>query len=331
MTDELATALERLLEARCPPAVVRRLEDGAPWTPIWEELDASGFASALVPEAQGGAGLSLAEAFPLLLACGRAALPLPLGPTLLARGALAAAGLPVPAGPIALAPRCEIVEGGLRCDAVPFGGIAEWVLVAQETGTAFLRVEGAGIMPAPAGRRIDADLWWRSGAPRSVSVGGGLEVRVLGACALAAQLAGAMERILALSLTWVSERAQFGRPVGRFQAVQQQVAILAEHVAAARTAAELGCRSRTHTPVRELVAVAKARTSEAAVSVAAIAHALHGAMGMAEEHDLQLFTRRLGAWRSAYGSEGYWNRWLGAQLVASGMDAVEFVRTALSP
>ena len=44
-------------------------------------------------------------------------------------------------------------------------------------------------------------------------------------------------------------------------------------------------------------AVAKARTSEAAVTVAAIAHAVHGAIGITEEFDLQLYTRRLHAWR----------------------------------
>lgn len=329
MTDDVAMALERLLEARCPPEAVRRIEDGERWDALWEELESSGFAMALVPEAQDGAGLSLAEAFPLLLACGRAALPLPLGPTLLARGAMGAVGVPVPGGPIAIAPRCDVVESGLRCDAVPFGGVAKWVLVERDGAASLLGVADAVISPAARGR-VDADLSWRSEPGKAVSVGRGVDVRVLGACALAAQLAGAMERILTLSLTWIGEREQFGRPVGRFQAVQQQVAILAEHVAAARIAAELGCRSRTHAPARNLVAVAKARTSEAAVPVAAIAHALHGAMGIAAEHDLQLFTRRLGTWRIAFGSEGYWDRCLGTQLIESGQDAVEFVRTALS-
>lgn len=330
MTNELATALDRLLEARCSPATVRRIEDGAAWGALWEELEASGFASALVPEAQDGAGLSLVDAFPFLVACGRSALPLPLGPTLLARGALGGAGIRIPTGPVAIAPRSEVVEGGLRCETVPFGATAEWVLVQREAGAALLSINGAVVSPAPGGGRIDADLWWRSEPRQTVHIGGTLDVRLLGACVLAAQLAGAMDRILALSLCWASEREQFGRPVGRFQAVQQQLAVLAEHVAAARIAAQLGCWSPTHLPVRNLVAVAKARASEAAVPVAAIAHALHGAMGIAAEHELQLFTRRLGTWRMAFGSEGYWNRWLGAQLVTSGQDMVEFVRTTLS-
>ena len=51
---------------------------------------------------------------------------------------------------------------------------------------------------------------------------------------------------------------------------------------------------------------------EAATRVAATAHAVYGAIGISEEHDLQLFTRRLHEWRLADGSETYWNRLLGA-------------------
>ena len=63
------------------------------------------------------------------------------------------------------------------------------------------------------------------------------------------------------------------------------------------------------------VAVAKARTSEAALEVAALAHSIHGAIGFTEEYDLQLFTRRLHAWRQAAGSESYWHDVLGEELV----------------
>ena len=55
-----------------------------------------------------------------------------------------------------------------------------------------------------------------------------------------------------------------------------------------------------------LVATAKARCSEAALVVSELAHAIHGAIGFTEEYDLQLFTRRLHAWRQTAGSEAYW-------------------------
>ena len=77
-------------------------------------------------------------------------------------------------------------------------------------------------------------------------------------------------------------------------------------------------------------AVAKARTSEAAVQVAAIAHALHGAMGVTEEYDLQLSTRRLHEWRMAHGSETHWHRELGRLFFDSpAASSTDFVRTLL--
>jgi alkylation response protein AidB-like acyl-CoA dehydrogenase len=62
--------------------------------------------------------------------------------------------------------------------------------------------------------------------------------------------------------------------------------------------------------------------------VAAIAHALHGAIGITQEFDLQIYTRRLHEWRLADGSEIYWNRVVGRALLARpGQSASDFVRT----
>ena len=83
-------------------------------------------------------------------------------------------------------------------------------------------------------------------------------------------------------------------------------------------------------PAFAACAVAKARTSEAAVQVASIAHALHGAMGITEEYDLQLCTRRLHEWRMAHGSETYWHRQLGQLFFDSpATSSTDFVRTLL--
>jgi len=97
-------------------------------------------------------------------------------------------------------------------------------------------------------------------------------------------------------------------------------------------AAQMGCASATHVPDPLLAAVAKARTSEAAVKVAAIAHAVHGAIGITEEHDLQLYTRRMHEWRRAFGSESYWNRKIGEALRRDERGTtLSFIRERLSP
>ncbi|HSV46246.1 MAG TPA: acyl-CoA dehydrogenase family protein, partial [Ramlibacter sp.] len=116
--------------------------------------------------------------------------------------------------------------------------------------------------------------------------------------------------------------------IGKFQAIQHQLSVMAEHVAAARMAAEAGFASDSSRPTVSACAVAKARASEAAQQVASIAHAVHGAIGVTEEYDLQLYTRRLHDWRAAHGSEAHWHRLLGRLFVDSAAPlAVDFIRS----
>ena len=130
-------------------------------------------------------------------------------------------------------------------------------------------------------------------------------------------MAGAMERILDMTVQYAKDRIQFGRPIGKFQAVQQQIAVLAGHVAAASAAAHGAADARARGHARFEIACAKIRIGEAAGHVAAIAHQVHGAMGFTHEHTLHLGTRRLWAWRDEFGSEAEWSGWVGR--VAAGV------------
>ncbi|MNL54800.1 Acryloyl-CoA reductase (NADH) [compost metagenome] len=142
-------------------------------------------------------------------------------------------------------------------------------------------------------------------------------------------MAGAMERVLDMTLAHANTRTQFGRAIGRFQAVQQQISVMAEQVWAARMGAQLAFQGRDGLPQAMLAAVGKARASQAAPLVADIAHAVHGAMGITAEFDLQLYTRRLRDWRRAAGSESYWHERIGAHALASNASALDTVRTTL--
>jgi len=132
-----------------------------------------------------------------------------------------------------------------------------------------------------------------------------------------ALMAGAMHKVLDTTAAYANERAQFGKSIGKFQAVQQQLSVMAEQVFAARMAAEIGCASDGTVPHPLRAAVAKARASEAAEKVVAIAHAVHGAIGITADFDLQLYTRRLQEWRGDFGSQAYWNAQLGSALLAT--------------
>lgn len=327
MQDTLfSDALEQLLAGIAPPAVVRAIEGGGSSSTLWAEVEASGFALALVPEAAGGAGIGLSEACAMFEACGRHVLPVPLAQTAAARALLAGAGLEAPAGAIALATRTR----GDAPMTVTYGAVADWVLLAEGSMLRLRDVREAE-RRVVAGTLDAAMRWCADDRPACECPAPACGLRAVEAVLLAVQMAGAMRRLLQMTLAYANERQQFGRAIGKFQAIQHELAVMAQHAEAARMAARMACTGTGVVPDALIAAVAKARTSEAVVPVASIAHAVHGAIGIAAEHDLQLYTRRLHAWRAAAGSESYWQVQIGRALIDSGMDTPEFTRTRLSP
>ena len=324
----LADAIEQLLADQCTPAVVRAIEaggDAGAAGALWQALEDSGFCDALVPEAQGGAGLGLKDAFALLQACGRHALPLPLAQTMLARALLAQGGVAAPAGAITLADAPAAAGGTVD---VVCGAVARWVLVGDGRALRLFDLSAARCEPVGDGS-LDARVTLPE--PPVARIDSGVDLRAQHALLLAAQMAGAMRRVFAMTLQYANDRSQFGRSIGKFQAIQHQLSVMAEHTEAALMAARMACATAATTADPLLCAVAKAGTATASVPVCAIAHAVHGAIGITQEYDLQLLTRRLQAWRVACGSESAWNERVGRALLAR-PDATlpEFARTALA-
>ena len=123
-----------------------------------------------------------------------------------------------------------------------------------------------------------------------------------------------------MTTQYAQDRVQFGRPIGKFQAVQQNLAVLAGQAAAATAAADLAAEA-IGDAIRVLpIAAAKARTGEAAGIGAAIAHQVHGAIGFTFEHSLHFLTRRLWSWRDEFGNEAEWNRLVGRHMAGAGAD-----------
>ncbi len=117
-----------------------------------------------------------------------------------------------------------------------------------------------------------------------------------------------------------NERIQFGRPIGKFQAIQQDLAVLSTHVAASSVAADYACSSMDKGNPDFAIAVAKSRIDDAVSVGAGIAHQVHGAIGFTYEHGLHFATRRLWAWRAEYGSGSEWSKILGEKAISNGAD-----------
>jgi alkylation response protein AidB-like acyl-CoA dehydrogenase len=148
----------------------------------------------------------------------------------------------------------------------------------------------------------------------------------MGAAARAMQITGALEAILDITVGYANERVAFGRPIGKFQAVQHNLARLAGEAAAALAAAGSAADAISNGADEEAVfleaASAKIRAGEAAGEGAAIAHQVMGAIGFTREHTLHRFTQRLWAWRDDFGNESQWAVKLGNRVAANGADAL---------
>jgi acyl-CoA dehydrogenase len=298
-------------------------------TDPWPALQESGLALAGVPEEAGGSGGSLADAAAVLRAAGYHAAAVPVAETMVAGRLLADAGLPVPSGVLtAMSGEAPSGEAGAAEDAGGWtlNGTFRRVPWARSAGRLVVLVNGLVAVVDPAGARITegANV---AGEPRDDVVLSGVRAEAAAPCpvhaadlrrraalARAVQLTGAMRRALDLAVRYAGEREQFGRPVGRFQAVQQMLAELAGEA----TVADVAVRAAVRAPDDPAaVAAAKANASRAAGTVAAIAHQVHGALGVTEEHVLRKVTLRLWSWRDEAGGEAAWADDLGAAICAA--------------
>lgn len=278
----------------------------------WAAIEESGLPLALVPEEHGGFGVPVIEALALIRQSGRHALAAPLADTIVANAALAAAGLPIAQGPAALIP------AGSNGQQVAWGRNAQTIVTERDGGIE--RHANAASTPGTniAGTPRDAITLSDTGDRGTPS---GASLLELGALARALQMAGALERVLELTIEHVATRVQFGRPLSKFQAIQQEIAKLAGEVAASSAAADLA--ADTYAAGGDLpfaIAIARARIGEAVGKANAIAHQLHGAIGFTREHALHRFTTALWAWRDEFGTQRHWTLLIGERALRAGRD-----------
>jgi alkylation response protein AidB-like acyl-CoA dehydrogenase len=322
-----AEAIDDILKDRCTPAVVRAIQAGESPKVLWDAIASAGFLELLSAEEDGGAGLSLAELFPVLRCFGHYTVPLPVAQSIVAR-ALVGSHIVMPAGMVTLASGFRREAGGrIHCALTPYGMIADFVLASEGDALLLLPCAAAQRQDTGVKNSLTATLTWPDDSSATRVPHGGARLPAFAAALHAALLSGAMNRVFEMTLQYCNDRAQFGKSLGKFQAVQHQLSVMAEHTAAASIAAEAAFQGVGKIPSLLSSAMAKSRTSEAVVLVASIAHALHGAIGVTEEYDLQLLTRCLHEWRIAHGSEAYWHTVIGQQVLASEMPLSDFVRS----
>jgi len=337
----LADVVTRLFTERVTKEVIEAAEKGTWPAELWDAVEENGLTLPLLPEAKGGAGGTWLDAHVVVTAAGRHAVPLPLAETIVGSWLLATAGLDVPSGPLTVAPvhreeavRLRRESGGWRASGtatrVPWGRSADHVVVVDDVdGRAMVAIIAADNFRATPDTNLAREPRDTIVFDRAPVVAATIAERVpsdavwlYGALARSGQIAGGLEYVLAQATRYAGERKQFGRPIGAFQAIQHQLALLAGHTAAAGMAAANAFRAAERGDPAFETAAAKARTGEAAGLGAGIGHQVHGAIGFTYEHALHFVTRRLWSWRAEFGGEGWWQAELGRAVARDGGQAL---------
>jgi len=309
---------------------------------LWQVLEQAELPRVSLPEEAGGAGGTLSDLAAVLRVAGRFAAPVPLAETaMLAGWMLVDSGLPLPKGALAAGPagsevltarrdgRRWLISGALK--RMPWARIAHRlvVLAQSDAGAVVAAVDPARCRIQPghnlAGEPRDDVTLDSVAAEQAAPAGPGVTrgaLRLRGALARSILMAGALERALGLAVEYAKQRVQFGRKIGQFQAIQQELARCAGETAAAVavTLSAAGTVERGG-DMPLAVASAKIRTAEAAREGALIAHQVHGAIGVTDEYALHHATLRLWAWREEYGNEAEWAATLGGIMQERGADA----------
>jgi acyl-CoA dehydrogenase len=338
MRHILEDSINRILTDHITPELLRQAESGIWSGELWHLIESCDFPLALVSEGNGGSAMTWSDVYPLIVAAGKHALPLPLPEMMLACWLLDLAGIRMPTGAITIAESIDASplqakrSDGVwrlhgRLSHVPWSRsvpycVAEVIAdgVPQLALVPLAEIETSpdlNLAREPRDVLVLDGIVATAVAPLPASMVGN-PVRLYGAMLRSAQASGAIERLVEQCVAYALERVQFGRAIGKFQAIQQQIAILGCESAACATGSAYAFEQAATAQAEMAIATAKVRTSEAAGKAASIAHAVHGAIGFTYEHSLHFSTRRLWSWRSEFGTHSWWSQRIGQAVCRNG-------------
>ncbi len=295
------TARELLVKRARPELVREHAEARKPDEELWRALCDLGWPGIAVSERYGGQGLGRVELSILCEELGRVVAPLPFLSTVLASTLIEYAGseeqrerlLPALASGERGGAVGEARNG--RADLVLGAGEAHvFVLLEDRTARVVLANEAdVELVPSIDPTRSAANVT----APESAGepLEGDLSEAVDRALvAIASELVGVCDRALAMTVSYVAERRQFGVPVGSFQAVSHRCAQMLLDTEKARSITSLAAWAADADPQRlpEAAAMAKAAASDAGVAVTGSAIQAHGGIGFTWEADVHWLYKR---------------------------------------
>lgn len=311
MLDETA---ERMLSRHFATATRGSVES---YAALLAETKEAGLDLVLASEEAGGLGAGTLEASAIAYRWGYHAAPGPIVEWMLLNSLARDIGLDDPsAAALALADGLTIPQTGWEKPArpmsvaAPAGNTVSQIVVLARTEPGMVAIAQFDAIHAEqheslAGEKV-LTLDLGAVAPQSIHVTSRRYDDLVAQAGLltASAILGGTQRLLEITIEHANTRKQFGKQLGKFQAIQHMLAEAAsEHVVAqAATRAAIAAQDAGALPALQWQA-AKIQAACAATVVPAAAHQILGAIGFTEEHVLHHFSKRLWAWRDDWGRQ----------------------------
>lgn len=334
--DQLAfrEAISRFLMTEAAPEMLRDVwETDAGRSPeLRNKIASQGLTALSVPESCGGLGMDDVAWSLMTQELGYYAIPDSLADTAyIAAGLLAGLAEDTPGRSDALA---QIAAGSIRVAVghpvnplVADAHLANQLLLAHGDEVHLVPRALVDVIATPsidASRRLSQVVWEPGSATR---VAAGEAGRALwadtvnrGALAVAGQSLGLAQRMLDLSVDYVAQRKQFGKPIGSFQAVKHHLADVATRIEFAKPVLYRAAHALASAAADAPVHVSHARLACAEAAWLAARHGIqvHGAMGYTWEVDLQMFMKRAWALDASWGDRAFHKSRVAGFVLADG-------------
>ncbi len=211
---------------------------------------------------------------------------------------------------------------------VPDAHIADYMLCAARTGDGAKPEDGikifivdakspginTAVLKTIANDKLCEVVFAQVKVPKENILGeldrGGSQVKKIverAAAAKCCEMVGCIQQALDMTVDYAKERKQYDRPIGSFQVIQHYCADMATDVDGTRLSAyQAAWMVSEGLPCTQEVAIAKAWAGEACQRVMALAHQIHGAIGVTIDHDLQYYTRQAKAAEVTFGDARFY-------------------------
>ncbi|MFP3918237.1 acyl-CoA dehydrogenase [Lysinibacillus telephonicus] len=339
MKDMLIEVIDKIFKDCADKETVDLLEEGKWAENLWELLAENEMLNFALLEEHGGVGGDLDCIFNVYRLVGRYAVPIPFVEHTLANFTLETSGLsPITERATILIDEEQMLE--LQEDRL--SGLLHnvpWARHMQQLVTAAKQQDDYYIVQIPlenaaitkqinlAAEPRDSITFNNAAVIQKIVVPYELiqSLKKINTAANIAKMSGALEKANELTVQYSKERQQFGRPIHRFQLIQQHIAILAGETAITNTSVDNMISALAEGREEYEVALARLRIDDSSRIVATSAHQVHAAIGVTHEHNLHYYTRRLWSWREEGYTSYYWKKVLAQTLLQSEMDLWEFI------